>query len=305
MRISKYPPISGLGSDTHQAAPPSVPPPPPAPPNPSPIPSNLYVVVNNCAMGPVYGKWSMASVQTEGMGDVLWQYDWGPLQTHIAAAPAVQTPSMAILLINSSTKYFLPSFSVKEKVEGGVLQSIGGDAPVAISTAAFLITAQNCQDVSGVGFVLPSNTCFQLVSTRWVAFTFGDFAAGMIGMVGDAASAAAGSLFGDMFPGDFGKTFMGSLTTALIGQGIKVGTALLPGGKIISTYAGIFMLGLGQPGAAGPMLTPLVSDGANMLATEVGDTWGSKPPSEGGGESGGAGDAGGSNGGGGGLDSGG
>lgn len=282
MRISKYYPISGIGTDTHQAAPPSVPPPPPAP-NTVPIPSNLYIVINNCAMGSIYGKWSMVSVQTEGMGDVLWQYDWGPLQGHVAVTPAVLTPTQALLLINSSTKYFLPSFSVKEKVEGGALQAIGGEDAVAISTPAFLIPAQNCQDVSGVGFVLPTAVCFQLVSTRWVAFTFGDYAAGLIGMAGDALSAAAGSAFGDMFPGDFGKTFMGQLTTALIGQGIKVGTALTPGGKFVRTYAGAFLLGLGQPGAAGPMLTPLISDGANMLATEVGDTWGSGSPGNGGG----------------------
>lgn len=305
MRISKYYPISGIGTDTHEALSPSLPPTPPSPPNPVYIPSNLYIVINNCALGAVYGKWSMASVQTEGMGDVLWQYDWGPLQGHVATTPAVATPKQALLLIDSSTKYFLPSFSVKEKVEGGALQSIGGDDPVAVSTPAFLIPAQNCQDVAGVGFVLPTALCFQLVSTRWVAFTFGDYAAGLVGMAGDALSAAAGSAFGSMIPGDFGNSFMGKLTTSLIGQGIKVGTALTPGGKYVRTYAGAFLLGLGQSGAAGPMLTPLISDGANMLATEVGDTWGSQPPSEGGGASGSAGDAGGSNGGGGGLDDGG
>lgn len=289
MRISKYYPISGIGTDTHEAMSPSLPPPPPSPPNPVYIPSNLYIVINNCALGSVYGKWSMVSVQTEGMGDVLWQYDWGPLQGHVATTPAVLTPTQALLLINSSTKYFLPSFSVKEKVEGGALQSIGGEDPVAVSTPAFLIPAQNCQDVAGVGFVLPTALCFQLVSTRWVAFTFGDYAAGLIGMAGDAVSAAAGSAFGSMFPGDFGESFMGKLTTSLIGQGIKVGTAVTPGGKFVRTYAGAFLLGLGQSGAAGPMLTPLISDGANMVATEVGDTWGSGSPAAGEGDSGGSG----------------
>src|SRR6185436_9541835 len=97
-------------------------------------------------------------------------------------------------------KFFLPSFSVKETPTGGAINLIGaGPTPVAISTAAFMIIVQDCIDVGGgpCGLVAPLGTSFQLVSTRWVSFTLGDLAAGLIAMAGDAAGAAISSQLGN------------------------------------------------------------------------------------------------------------
>ena len=53
-----------------------------------------------------------------------------------------------------------------------------------------MIPTQDCKDINGLGFVAPTSVCFQEPSVRWVGFNLGDFAAGMLGMAGDAALAA-------------------------------------------------------------------------------------------------------------------
>ncbi len=277
-RISKYLPVTGLGYDTHQALPPSIPPPPPTP-NPAPIPANAYIVVTNCLMGAIFGKWSQASVMTEGMGNILWQYDWGPLQYHQAVTPAVLTPTMAVKLANSSVKYFLPSFSVKERTDGGALQAPGGQTPVAISTPAYCIPCQDCQGVgapSEIGFVLPTSVCFQVPSTRWVGFNFGDFAAGLIGMAGDAASAFIGSKFGgNVFPSSM-NAIASQLAGAALGHAISIaGNFGGPTAQACLTAAGVGWGGSGGTSFAANAFGPLVSSGANWVAGQVGDTWGS------------------------------
>ncbi len=287
MRISKYLPIGGIGADAHMALPPSVPPPPPAPPNPSPIPQNRYLVaISLTASAALTGKWSLASVQTEGMGDILWQYDWGPGQIHQAIGPAILTPSMIALALGSTAKYFLPSFSVKERVEGGTLAMIGGgEAPVAISTPTYCIPLEDCQDISGIGFVAPTSVSFQNISTRWVGFNFGDMAAGLIGMAGDALSAAIISRFGGQFiPGSWDDQLLGGLASTGM---MHVGNLLasLPPIPIVAGAAGSgpLLSGVGHAlsweGASATaglvVLAPLVAWGAGWAGNKVGDTWGS------------------------------
>jgi hypothetical protein len=265
MRIGKYLPMFGIGADVHMALPPSMPPPPPSPPNPAPIPYNRWVVlITNTASAAVFGKWSLASVQTEGMGNILWQYDWGMGQFHQAIGPALITPSIPLCTLFSSIKYFLPSFSVKEKIDGGALANIGGgDAPVAICTPAYFVTTQDCQDIGGVGFAMPSSICFQIPSTRWVGFNGGDFAAGMIGMAGDAlAGAILGKFGGKLIPGQWDDQML-----ALIGGGIGVLSGVVGS---LPTWA-VVVFGL-------PLLgTPIITWGAGKIGEAVGDAWGSKP----------------------------
>jgi hypothetical protein len=279
MRISKYLPIFGIGADMHMALPPSMPPPPPAPPNPAPIPTNRYVVtISSTAAQAIFGKWTLASVATEGMGDILWGYDWGPLQMHVAVGPALITPSLALLPLASSIKYFLPSFAIQEKADGGALAA-GGTAAVAISAPSYMINVQDCQDINGVGFVLPTGMCFQQVSTRWVGFCFGDFAAGIIGMAGDAAAAAIISKFGGkLLP----KTFADDQLLAGIG-----GVLVTHLGNYLSAQSGWAMAGLGvgagaaaffgAPALGAVLIAPVVAWGFGQAAGAVGENWGSQP----------------------------
>lgn len=285
MRITKYPPLQGRSVDLHKALPPSVPPPPPSPPNPAPVPGAAWaVVITNPLMGLILtGKWSMASVVTEGLGDVLQGHDWGPLQIHIPMAmPVITSPSQGVLPLTSSTKYFLPSFSIQEKVDGTFP---GGGTPVAISFPVFMIQTQNCQDY----FPSLLSVCFQLVSTRWVGFTLGDALAGVICVAGDALAQNVGSLFGgSVFPGD---TVNAAVGNALLGHGIGLATNVIgavggkvagvDAGKMSRTMAGAAALGAGGGPLAGALLGPLISDGAGMLASDVGNTWGSTESSEG------------------------
>ncbi len=228
MRIAKYPPIGGNGMDLHQALPPSLPPPPPAPPNPDKIPMNVYLVTISVPVSAMLtGKWT-AMISTEGMGDILWQYDWGPLQVHFAAGPAMMTPSMATLVLGSSVKYFLPSFSVVEKAAGGPAAA-GSSVPVAVCTPAGNIPTEDCQDSSGIGFNLPSSICIQAVSQRWVGFGFLDGFAGVLGVVADSVSNAARSKFAKTVIPDsaLGSGLAGSLFRGLLRSGAKRGLSVL------------------------------------------------------------------------------
>jgi hypothetical protein len=268
MRISKYPPMFGIGADSHLAIPPSMPPPPPAPPNPAPIPSNRYLVmINNGAAAAIFGKWTLASVATEGMGDVLWQYDWGPGQFHQAIGPALVTPSMLLLLATSSIKYWVPSFAVQEACDGGALAA-GSSAPVAVSYPAFLIPTQDCQDINGLAFVAPTSVCFQQVSTRWVGFSWGDLAAGLIGMAGDAAMAAMVSHFGGkLFPS---TRFDDQLFGALIGHVAGYMNSQMDNATWGETAAFIAIAFKANPAVGALLLAPVVGWGVGKLAGAVG-----------------------------------
>lgn len=275
-RIAKYPPIAGVGIDFHSVAPPSIPPPPPAPPNPVPIPSHpWFVTINSQISGfALTGKWSWQRVTTEGIGNILWGHNWGPGQTHIPFPPIVASPSILLRILASSTKYWLPSFSVREPVDGS---APGGDTPVAVSTPAWVISTQNCQDVSGWPFVAPTTFCFQLVSTKHVAFTLGDLGAGAIGMAGDALTAVIGRAIGG--PNSNVQAIAGALSGALINH---VLSRLPPQGQPADTILGALMnaaamtgLGEGGGGGAGNAISALVTPAVSYLAGQASDASGS------------------------------
>ena len=72
---------------------------------------------------------------------------------------------------------------------------------MAVSTPAWCVPTQDCQDIAGVAFVAPTSVCFQLVSTREVGFTWGDLLNGLIGMAFDATAALiCGALTGNSGP---------------------------------------------------------------------------------------------------------
>lgn len=273
MRIAKFPPLFGFGQDFHQVMPPSVPPPPPAPPNPVAIPTALWFhQIITPISGHFYtGKYTSSSVATEGMGDVIWGHDWGPLQLHVPLPPILATPSLALLPLASQSKFFLPAFSVKEPVNGAVA---GGATPVAISTPAFFIQQQTCQDLAGWGFVAPFGLSFQLVSTRWVGFTLGDFLAGMIGMAGDALGnlvlSGAGNAMG--IPSTVGGAVAGAAlnhAATLLSMGVGTVDEKNQGGAV-----GVVMAATG--GIFGVGIVVGIGYGAGLAANAVGDAW--QPP---------------------------
>jgi hypothetical protein len=272
-RIGKYPPIGGLGQDFHQVMPPSVPPPPPAPPTPAPIPRAPWVhMIATPISGQVYtGKYTSISVGTEGMGNIIWGHDWGPLQIHLPLPPILATPSLGLLPLASQSKYFLPAFSVKEPIDGAVA---GGATPVAISTPAFFIQQQTCQDLAGWGFVAPFGISFQMVSTHWVGFTLGDLLAGFIGMAGDALGnlvlSGAGNAMG--IPSTVGGAVAGAVINNVVTvMGLGIGTLDENGQKgavalAVTATGGLFGIGV----AVG------IGYGAGLAANAVGDAW--QPP---------------------------
>jgi hypothetical protein len=272
-RISKFPPIRGMSFDLHDVKPPSVPPPPPAPPNPAPIPVHGWLVniINPVSGVALTGKWAWSSVTTESLGDILHTHDWGPLQPHAPLPPILVTPSLVVRLVSSSTKYWLPAFSVQEPVDGTFP---GGSKPVAISTPAYFIGTQNCQDY----FPSLASMSFQLVSTRWCGFTWGDVIAGGIGVVADAITGAITNAAGDMIPESLG----GDVANAILGHAIGAAVNALDAwgpkggplgdfGKSVRAVAGVFAIGWGSSEVAAHLLSPMIGDLAEGAANEVGE----------------------------------
>jgi len=269
-RIGKFPPIQGIAYDIHSVLPPSQPPVPPSPVNPVLIPSAPWIhQIGVPVSGFFYtGKYTSAKVATEGLGDMIWQHDWGPLQPHFPLPPVLATPGMIALPLASQAKFFLPAFSTKEPVEGAVAAD---KSPVAICLPIFMMQVQTCQDIAGWGFVAPMGISFEAVSARWVGFTLGDLLAGLIGMAGDALSNLALSGFGNLI----------GLPTTLLGG---IGGAAINGA---STLFGMWSGTLGPMGQVGvnvgiATVVPvfgaavLVSWGAGQAANAVGDAW--QPP---------------------------
>lgn len=287
MRIAKYPPIAGVGVDMHGKMPPLyLPPVPPLPPSPAPVPKSPWAVIIAAPVGAkITGKWSLDSVATEGLGDILWGYDWGILQVHIPILPPYLTPSIALLLTSSSVKYWLPSFMVQEKVDGAALaKAAGGGCAVAISTPAFLIPTQDCQDSNClVSFVAPTSICFQHISVRWVGFNAGDFIAGLIGMVGDGLSAAILSYFGgSLMKGVFDNMLLGAVANTALGAVISIfpWSALGSAGAGVAGFVRWMLAPSSGPGSMRgyPLMgaaAGVVSWGFGLLATGVGNTFGS------------------------------
>jgi hypothetical protein len=226
------------------------------------------------------GKWSLASVQTEGMGDIIHTHDWGPGQVHIPLPPVVLSPTMALLLLTSSTKYWLPAFSVQEQ-QDGVFS--GGAKPIAVSTPAYFIITQHCAEP------IPSlaGVCFQLVSTRWCAFTVGDLMAGAIGVVTDAVVGVITNKVGSMIPGG---SVGSAVANAVLGHALNYAVGAMDAaggegapagalGKFVRTMAGAAALGAGNSQVAASMLAPLVGDVAELGSNAVGEGYRERPPS--------------------------
>lgn len=272
-RISKYPPIQGIGYDLHMVMPPSQPPVPPSPVNPAPIPVYGWIatIINPAAGFAVTGKWSWYRVTTEGIGNILAGHDWGMGQPHMPIPPVTATPSIAIRTVSSSTKYWLPSTPNKDPQDGSAR---GGAGSVAISFPAYCIPTQNCQDISGWPFVAPTSICFQLMSTREVGFTWGDVLNGVINMAGDAAGALIGRALGG--PPDSAKAALraalgGAATNAFVTHVV----GLLPpdsqnAAKIM--VAGAFALGMGGnlSDVVGAATGPAISWGSSAAGGAAG-----------------------------------
>ncbi len=259
-RIAKYPPVSGLGTDVHSVMPPSA---PPAPPNPAPIPSYSWLATaSNPAPGfAITGKWSWHRVTTEGVGNVLAGHDWGFTQPHLPL-PTLATPSIPLRLLGSQVKYFLPSSPNTEPQDGSPPGIQGKGGPVAVSTPAFITTTQDCQDISGWGFCLPTSVCFQQVSTREVGFTLGDLVAGLISMAADSAAALVSRAIGGpagTSAEEVSKQLGDAIVGVVVGSVCTLMVAVLPQDQqgvmkvVLGTAAG-----LGAGGASG---------GATGLAT--------------------------------------
>lgn len=194
MRITKFPPIAGMGLDPHTVKPGSLPTVPPAVANPSPLPLYPWIVtMNNHAPALIFGKFTVTHSVTEGLGDILAGHDWGIMQAHIPTPPVV-TPQMPIVTMGSSHKYYLPSYAVQETPQGGALALAGATgSAVAITLPTFQISLQDCIEM----FVAPIGIGYQVPSTRWVGFGLSDILAGAVSMAGDGLGAAASGGIGN------------------------------------------------------------------------------------------------------------
>jgi hypothetical protein len=217
-RAAKYPPIAGVGLEFHAVTPPSVPPPPPAP-NLVLIPAAGWVSVISVPLAgfALTGKWSWHSVSTDGIGNILHGHDWGMGQPHFPVPPITLSPSIALLLLTSSTKYFLANFSVVDEMNGS---APGKEQPVALTTPAWMIPTQQCVDVSTYGFYLPLSICFQMPGTRHIELTLADLAAGVLGMVVDSAARAFARLVGGP-AGPIGQEIGSAIVSNVTGTAIN------------------------------------------------------------------------------------
>lgn len=222
-RIAKFPPIRGLGTDVHAMLPPSGP-----PPNPAMIPTYTWIVqVTNPAAGlALSGKWSWHRVTTEGVGNILMGHDWGMGQPHVPV-PTLASPTVALRTLQSSVKYWLPSTPNQEPQDGSPPGVPGPKGSVAVSTPAFLVTTQDCQDISTWGFAAPTSVSFQLVSTREVGFTLGDLANGVVSMAYDSAAALAGRAFGGP-PGTASEALEAAIPGAAVGASLTLVMSIVP-----------------------------------------------------------------------------
>jgi hypothetical protein len=246
--------------------PPSIPPPPPAPPNPAPIPAHWWAsaISNPLAGFAITGKWSWHTVATDGIGNILHGHDWGMGQPHFPLPPIVASPSIALLLLNSSTKYFLANFSVVDEMNGS---APGSEQPVALTTPAWMVPTQQCVDVSTFGFYLPMSICFQVPGTRHIQLTLADLAAGMIGMAVDSAARAFARLVGGPagpIGAEIGKAVVSNVTGTAINWVVG---SLEQAGAIDSNEASALKTALGVAAVLGG--TGNTSDLAGNIAATV------------------------------------
>jgi hypothetical protein len=269
-RISKYPPILATALDAHQASTVVTPGnPPPLPPLPM-LPAVHWVHMGSVhLMGAVLtGKFTRTTA-TEYMGDILWGYDWGPLQPHLPVpAEFLVSISLAILPLASQVKFFFPAFSVKEACEGAIP---GGKTPVAICLPVYLMQVQTCQDIAGWGFSAPMGICLVVPSVRVVNVTIGDLFAGLIGMATDCVTGLLCSAVGKGL--DFPDSLAGGAAGAMVNNTLT-GVQLWQGTLSEGGQAGTSM------GAACTIpvfgVAVLAGWGGGLAANAVGDAW--QPP---------------------------
>jgi hypothetical protein len=182
-KAAKYPPIGGVSPDKHQVLL-FAPPPPPAPPTPC-LPTNLWItqIYNQASGFFLTGKWCWASVSEDGLGIILQGHDWGFGQFHWFTPPVVCTPTHIVLTLKNTTKYWLGAYSVEAKRDGSIP---GASGTVAVTTPAWFILCQQCWDVNGLGFFMPSALIFQAPGTVDISMTFADIMASFMGMVVDS-----------------------------------------------------------------------------------------------------------------------
>lgn len=182
LRIAKYPPLPGFGLDLHELAPGSV-----IPPSPVPLPAAIPMfpwtaLMTQYSSALISGKYTIVTL-TEYMGDILCGYDWGKMQPHLPIPPTIAATNMPLVMSESSHKYFLPSYPVKEAAHGGLVAALaGGDTPVAVcSPGGFMTAIQDC----GKPMALPTGLGFHLPTVRWLGFSFTDLLCGAMSVVAD------------------------------------------------------------------------------------------------------------------------
>ena len=182
MRIAKYPPLPGFGIDNHGLDPGSV-----IPPSPLPLPLEMpvfpwAVLMTQYSGALMSGKFTIVTL-TEYMGDILCGHDWGKMQPHLPIPPTVIGSNMPLVMSESSHKYFLPSYPVKEAAHGGVVARFaGGDSPVAVCSASgFMTPIQDCNKP----MALPSGAGLHMPTVRWLGFSFTDLLCGAMSIVAD------------------------------------------------------------------------------------------------------------------------
>ena len=147
-----------------------------------------------------------------------------------------------------------------------------------------MTSTQNCQDAfggvsGGWPYFLPSTFCFQLVSTKNVAFTISDLFAGVIGMVGDAGAAVVGRALGgsnsnvQAIAGALSGAFIGHILARLPSQGEPTDSA------ITALMNGAAMVGLGEDAGGGPRNAAGAIGGAavSFLVRQASNAVGSGP----------------------------
>lgn len=241
---TKHPHLGSFASDTHEATLLS---PPPVPPLKAPAYAWLAISVGAPIGELLTGKHTTLSVHT-GLyfSDTLYGHDKGPFIPHIAlwSIPPIETITATI---GSSTKYFMPSFGIQEKATMGAL-NIGQSAPIAVSLPVGFMQVQQCQDIGGVGLVAPTGVVLCIPATRLVGFTWSDFFAGAIGMIGDLLAAAIGSLIGKILTGN---RFFTRISGRISGQVAPTLMRRLRIGETVArdissnTLQGLFTLALG------------------------------------------------------------
>ncbi len=205
--VVKHPIIWAFSTDGHQVQG-GVPPLPTAPIFPAGVVHHIP--------GPhyVFGKWTDQGIVAEGMGECLWQHDWGLGQLHIGWPGA----HLGIIPLGSCLKLQLPASTNPERATGGAIHG-GSRAPVAAATSVGYILCQSCWDKSGFPFVLPTGHHISSPSTVVVDVKLGDIFAAVFAIAADALATMAGGKFGSRFGG--AGSAGASIASALLGAAVR------------------------------------------------------------------------------------